>query len=68
MHFFNNTALKVEVKAKRSLGDYQDAIRGHFEAMTRYKMFQVGKLLETRMKIVGHAPLGNKNENSSQGS
>jgi len=34
MHFFNNTALKVEVKAKRSVGDYQDAIQGHFEAMT----------------------------------
>jgi len=34
------------VKAKRSVGDYQDAIQGHFEAMTRHKMFQVGKILK----------------------
>ena len=42
----STTQHSVEVKAKRSVGDYQDAIQGHFEAMTRYKMFQVDKLLE----------------------
>ena len=58
MQFFNNTALKVEVKAKRSVEDYRDAIQGHFEAMTRYKMFQVGKLLEQECIYLDMHPRG----------